>query len=120
MQFVVGLGDKVAPTDIEEGMRVGCARAFHSAAMPAGLQQASLTCLRLAGMHAHFLQGMPLFTCALYPAGLQEAPTFVCCLWMHSAGHVLGPEVLRFLLPAEWTATSTRSRSRCRRRLTRA
>ena len=22
-QFVVGLGDKVAPTDIEEGMRVG-------------------------------------------------------------------------------------------------
>jgi hypothetical protein len=23
-QFVVGLGDKVAPTDIEEGMRVGC------------------------------------------------------------------------------------------------
>jgi hypothetical protein len=24
MQFVVGLGDKVAPTDIEEGMRVGC------------------------------------------------------------------------------------------------
>lgn len=25
MQFVVGLGDKVAPTDIEEGMRVGYA-----------------------------------------------------------------------------------------------
>lgn len=25
LQFVVGLGDKVAPTDIEEGMRVGCA-----------------------------------------------------------------------------------------------
>lgn len=24
LQFVVGLGDKVAPTDIEEGMRVGC------------------------------------------------------------------------------------------------
>lgn len=23
MQFVVGLGDKVSPTDIEEGMRVG-------------------------------------------------------------------------------------------------
>ena len=23
LQFVVGLGDKVAPTDIEEGMRVG-------------------------------------------------------------------------------------------------
>ena len=23
MQFVVGLGDKVAPTDVEEGMRVG-------------------------------------------------------------------------------------------------
>lgn len=25
-KFVVGLGDKVAPTDIEEGMRVGCVR----------------------------------------------------------------------------------------------
>lgn len=24
LQFVVGLGDKVSPTDIEEGMRVGC------------------------------------------------------------------------------------------------
>lgn len=24
-KFVVGLGDRVAPTDIEEGMRVGCA-----------------------------------------------------------------------------------------------
>jgi len=24
VQFVVGLGDKVAPTDIEESMRVGC------------------------------------------------------------------------------------------------
>jgi hypothetical protein len=23
LQFVVGLGDKVSPTDIEEGMRVG-------------------------------------------------------------------------------------------------
>ena len=23
VQFVVGLGDKVAPTDVEEGMRVG-------------------------------------------------------------------------------------------------
>ena len=23
-KFVVGLGDRVAPTDIEEGMRVGC------------------------------------------------------------------------------------------------
>lgn len=27
-KFVVALGDKVSPTDIEEGMRVGCASAF--------------------------------------------------------------------------------------------
>ena len=32
-QFVVGLGDKVAPTDIEEGMRVGCAPHAWAAAM---------------------------------------------------------------------------------------
>jgi hypothetical protein len=31
MQFVVGLGDKVSPTDIEEGMRVGFV--LHSSAL---------------------------------------------------------------------------------------
>jgi 26S proteasome regulatory subunit T1 len=30
-KFVVGLGDKVSPTDIEEGMRVGFV--FHSSAL---------------------------------------------------------------------------------------
>ena len=33
-QFVVGLGEKVAPTDIEEGMRVGVDRAKYSIQIP--------------------------------------------------------------------------------------
>lgn len=33
-KFVVGLGEKVAPTDIEEGMRVGCDRTKYSIMLP--------------------------------------------------------------------------------------
>ena len=33
-QFVVALGDKVSPTDIEEGMRVGCAREKYKIMLP--------------------------------------------------------------------------------------
>jgi 26S proteasome regulatory subunit T1 len=33
-KFVVALGDKVAPTDIEEGMRVGCDRNKYSIQIP--------------------------------------------------------------------------------------
>ena len=32
-KFVVGLGEKVSPTDIEEGMRIGCARSLYSDTM---------------------------------------------------------------------------------------
>ena len=33
-KFVVALGDKVAPSDIEEGMRVGCDRTKHQIQIP--------------------------------------------------------------------------------------
>ncbi|KAJ5068015.1 26s proteasome regulatory subunit 7 [Anaeramoeba ignava] len=33
-KFVVGLGDRVAPTDIEEGMRVGCDRVKYAIQLP--------------------------------------------------------------------------------------
>lgn len=33
-KFVVALGDKVAPTDIEEGMRVGCERNKYTIQIP--------------------------------------------------------------------------------------
>ena len=67
VQFVVGLGDKVAPTDIEEGMRVGCARSLAvisaltamPAAPPAGHAYKSPACpkslfttLKRKGLHA--------------------------------------------------------------------
>jgi hypothetical protein len=42
MQFVVGLGDKVAPTDIEEGMRVGCG-IMHSFPLYFGVWQCAVS-----------------------------------------------------------------------------
>lgn len=88
VQFVVGLGDRVAPTDIEEGMRVGCVL------LPA------LTLLHLGAPHGHhpfeaLLAGSILLlgkaeiaagdrlSCRVLPSMMSRErwsnPTVVCC-----------------------------------------
>jgi len=65
-KFVVGLGDKVSPTDIEEGMRVGVDRTKYSIqarfcdtpslppSVPPPLEEHSLTSLKLSPMYLPF------------------------------------------------------------------
>ena len=66
-KFVVGLGDKVSPTDIEEGMRVGVDRtkysiqvrflfySFPPSLLPTSSQKThSLTSLKLSPMYLPF------------------------------------------------------------------
>ena len=82
-QFVVGLGDKVAPTDIEEGMRVGYARTLaalctagrYACGMTAGLWHAPAP-----GMHASL---PPACSCSVRPLQLADCFPFF-----------LGPAVL--------------------------